>query len=70
VTLKSSIEFEPTVISRNRACKSSNQGGTRGFNSNTIFLDEREARAQNVLFQSISAVSTAKASLLRKNGIY
>ena len=32
-------------------------------------MDDREARAQNVLFQSISAVSTAKASLLKKNGI-
>ena len=32
-------------------------------------MDDREARAQNELFQSISAVSTAKASILKKNGI-
>ena len=54
------------MISRNK--KSSNWGDTKGYQSNTYF-DDRELRAQNVIFQSISAVSSAKATLLKKNGI-
>ena len=43
-------------------------GDTKVY-SNTIFSNDRDVRAQNVIFQSISAVSSAKEALLKKNGI-